>query len=51
MHVQTMRPTPLDKLPQLEIHIHTGYVADELCESVKITYEFDVRLAFISYFL
>lgn len=39
---KTMRPTPLDKLPQSEVHIQTRYVADEL-ESVKIKYEFDDR--------
>lgn len=39
----TMRPTPLERLPQSEVHVHIGYVADELCESVKIIYEFEVR--------
>ena len=38
-----MRPTPLDRLPQSEVHVQIGYVADELCESVKIIYEFAVR--------
>lgn len=38
-----MRPTPLDKMPQSEVHVQTGYVADELCESVKIIYEFAIR--------
>lgn len=39
----TMRPTPLERLPQSEVHFHTGYVAEELCESVKIKYEFAAR--------
>lgn len=39
----TIRPTPLDILPQSEVHVQTGYVAEELCESVKIIYEFSVR--------
>ena len=38
-----MRPTPLDRLPQSEVHVQTGNVADELCESVKIMNEFAVR--------
>lgn len=38
-----MRPTPLDRLPQSEVHVQTGNVADELCESVKIINEFAVR--------
>lgn len=31
-----MRPTPLDRLPQLVVHVHIGYVAEELVESVNI---------------
>ena len=38
-----MRPTPLDRLPTLEVHVQIGYVAEELCESVKMIYEFAVR--------
>ena len=32
----TMIPTPLERLPQLAVHVQIGYVADELAESVKI---------------
>ncbi len=38
-----MRPMPLDRLPHSEVHVQTGYVVDELCESVKIIYELAVR--------
>ena len=38
-----MRPTPLDKVPQSEVHVQIGYVADELWESIKMIYEFAAR--------
>ncbi len=43
-----MRPTPLDRLPQLLVHVQIGYVADELTESVKIIYELAVKLQLVS---
>lgn len=50
MHLHTMRPVLLDELPRIEVRVHTGYVADVLCESVDIAYEFDVRLEIVIYF-
>ena len=38
-----MTPTPFDREPQSEVQVQIGYIADELCESVKIMYEFAVR--------
>lgn len=48
IEARTMRPTPLDRLPQLVVHVQIGYVADELVESVKIIYELAVKLDLLS---
>ena len=48
LKVRTIRPTPLDRLPQLAVHVQTGYVADKLPESVKTMYELAVKLQILS---